>query len=96
MACFQQLSAGSERLSHAQSQRGLSASLSCSEGAFEDLAIQFDFVLARDVFWRRVWSVDPYFAIGDVLALAVGKAPITIDINIRPLPLSDVLAAECP
>jgi hypothetical protein len=71
----------------------------CDEGAFKVFAVQIDFVLAGDAFWRRVSCVRhirrvyPYFAIGDAVALAVGDAPITKDINVRPLSLSEITAA---
>ena len=60
----------------------------------EELALQFDFVLARDVGWQRVWRIYPYTAVGNNLALEVGEAPISKDIYVGPLPLSDILAAE--
>jgi hypothetical protein len=47
--------------------------------------VQFDFVLTRDVFWRlvlRVLRVNPYSALGDVLALAIRHASIRK--NIKP------------
>ena|SRR5580704_17885889 len=71
---------------------------SCYEVALEELAVQIDVVLARDMFWRRVLRlkpVDQNSAIGNALALAVGNAPITKDINDGPLPLSERTASEC-
>ncbi len=72
----------------------------CEEGAFEVFAVEIDFVLAGDAFWwrvARVWHirrVDPYFAIGDAVALAVGDAPVTKDVNVGPLPLSEITASH--
>ncbi len=69
------------------------------EGAFEVLAVQIDFVLAGDAFWRRVSRalhirrVYPYFAKSNAVALAVGDAPITKNINVGPLSLSEIAAS---
>ena len=74
-------------LSHAQPQRVFAGVLFCDEAAFEVFAAQVDFVLARDALWRhascvrRIPRVDPYFAAGDALALAVGDAPIAVHKN---------------
>src|SRR5208282_3319957 len=74
--------------SHAQAKRVFGDVPFCDEEAFEVFAVQIDCVLAGDAFWRRVLRVrliDPYFASGDGLALAVGDAPIREDINVGPL-----------
>lgn len=85
-------------LSHAQPQRASSDVPSCEEGAFEVLAVQIDFVLACDALWLRVLLVRcvyPYFAIGNALAFAVWDAPSPKDINVRPLPLPEIIASKC-
>lgn len=71
----------------------------CDEGAFEVFAVQIDFVLAGDAFCRRVSRVRhirrvyPYSANGNAVGLAVGDAPITKDINVGPLSLSEMAAS---
>lgn len=85
-------------LSHAQPQRASSDVQFCEEGAFEGLAVQMDFVFACYVLWLRVCRVYPYLAIGDAFALAIRDAPITKDINVGPLPLSEInasIASKC-
>ena len=84
-------------LLRAQPYRGPSDVPSCDEVAFKGLAVQIDFVLAGDLFWRSVlvlrW-VYPYLAIGDALALPVWNAPITKDVNVGPLPLSEITTSR--
>ena len=61
-------------------------------------AVQIDFVLAGDAFWRpasrvrRIRRVDPHFANGNPVALAVGPAPISKDIDVGALSLSEIAA----
>ena len=38
--------------------------------------------------------VYPYSSLGDVLALAVGDAPVVIHINVGPIPLSKITASH--
>lgn len=70
----------------------------CEEGAFEVLAVQVDFVLAGDLLWLGVLFVRcvyPYSAIADALALAVGDASVSKDVNVGPLTLSEITAPDC-